>query len=365
MKSYVTLLPGFLLCLTAGAQITVTHSHITGANQQVIYGRDQNEFRLPAPGANQVWDFRSLDDSDHKDTLRYGQPNNAPGHSNFPGATLTQVYVPSPNSINYILVSDSLVKYLGSYNTEDSSINDDAYAVLYLPATYNASRTSKVEESTDVYTIKADPDGAGPLPFIDSLEVKTYAVNSQVVDGWGILKLPAGDFQVLKYTMADFNQPVARIFANSSWLNAPDTIYEIFSNKIGNIDTSFAVDFWTNDANIGVPLMSYSYDAGDTSSSEFEFLVSHSLYSGISTLHINTSFAYPNPAGQVIKINTRLTNPTVLVYNLEGQLVVIQDLHNTDEIDVSRLARGVYTVKLLDNAGGTITGIQKIILANP
>lgn len=364
MKHYVTLLSGFLLCSAARAQITVTHSHTVGAGTQLIYGNDQNEYRLPVSGTNKVWDFHNLQD-DYRDTFHFGQPSKAPGHSNFPNANLTQVYVPSPYYINYVNVSDSSFSYIGTYNANDSSIQQDAYVLIYFPASYNSSHVSKVEESTDVYPIKTDPDGGGPLPYIDSLEVKTFAVNAQLTDGWGTLKLPIGDFQALKYTTSDFNQPVARILASGNWLNAPDTIYELFSNKIGPIDTSYVVDFWTNDANIGFPLLSYSYDAGDTFSSEFSFLASHAPYSGINPLHINTSFIYPNPAGQTLKINTRSVNTSIFMYDIKGQLVLVQDLNKDSDIAVGHFARGVYTLKLVDNASGAVTGIQKVILANP
>lgn len=364
MKLHVTLLPSLLLCMAAKAQITVTHNHLMTAGKQIISGRDQTEYKLPASGANKVWDFRSLDDS-HRDTFRFGQASTAPGHSNFPDANLTQIYVQNPNNISFINVNDSSMVILGSYNIEDSTFDENPYVLAYVPMSYNAPHISNIEQSVDVYSIKTDPDGGGPLPYIDSLEVTMYASNLQVTNGWGTLKLPIGDFQVLKYMTSDFNKPVARILASSTWQTAPDTIYDIFSNKIGPIDTSFTVDFWTNDASIGFPLLTYYYDAGDTSSSEFYFLVSHAPYTGIKELHVNTSFVYPNPASQVLKVSAKSANSSIYIYDVKGQLVLVQDLNNNHDISVAHLARGVYTAKLVDNVTGVMTGLQKIILANP
>lgn len=68
---------------------------------------------------------------------------------------------------------------------------------------------------------------------------------------------------------------------------------------------------------------------------------------------------YPNPAKDVININTGFQNFGVSVFNITGQLVFNQQQCRT--IDVSALPRGVYVIQLRDlNSASTIT--RKVVL---
>ncbi|MDP1728483.1 MAG: two-component regulator propeller domain-containing protein [Bacteroidota bacterium] len=59
---------------------------------------------------------------------------------------------------------------------------------------------------------------------------------------------------------------------------------------------------------------------------------------------------YPNPATEKLSVNGINPNSTISIYNLNGQLVLSQEL-NGSEIDISQLVNGIYTAKITDNTG--------------
>ena len=61
---------------------------------------------------------------------------------------------------------------------------------------------------------------------------------------------------------------------------------------------------------------------------------------------------YPNPASDKVSIITDTTEPSVIfIYNLQGQILLQQQKQpGKTEIDISKLAKGVYIVRLYSNA---------------
>ena len=56
---------------------------------------------------------------------------------------------------------------------------------------------------------------------------------------------------------------------------------------------------------------------------------------------------YPNPATDYISIETKETGVTAFIYSMHGQLLIQKTLGQTNQIDVSKLATGVYALKLV------------------
>jgi len=71
---------------------------------------------------------------------------------------------------------------------------------------------------------------------------------------------------------------------------------------------------------------------------------------------INAIQIWPNPANNIIKISNIENNAThsARIYDLTGKTVLLPDLNNASEIDISTLQQGVYFIKIMSDAG-TIT----------
>ncbi|MFY8034172.1 MAG: T9SS type A sorting domain-containing protein, partial [Flexibacteraceae bacterium] len=70
---------------------------------------------------------------------------------------------------------------------------------------------------------------------------------------------------------------------------------------------------------------------------------------GIESFKANVFEVYPNPASDKVTIRTNGTG-TLEVLNVVGQVVISQPASETNEINVSKLAKGVYTVKFNGNS---------------
>jgi hypothetical protein len=65
---------------------------------------------------------------------------------------------------------------------------------------------------------------------------------------------------------------------------------------------------------------------------------------GLNTFKANTFEIYPNPATNKVTVNTNGTG-TLEIVNTLGQVVITQPAVGTNEINISKLAKGVYTVR--------------------
>lgn len=61
---------------------------------------------------------------------------------------------------------------------------------------------------------------------------------------------------------------------------------------------------------------------------------------------------YPNPANNILFVNTRQTNlqnTTVSIYNIQGQQLLQQNIRQSQtEIDIQKLAKGIYIIKVIN-----------------
>lgn len=78
---------------------------------------------------------------------------------------------------------------------------------------------------------------------------------------------------------------------------------------------------------------------------------------GIITVDENLSI-YPNPATDVIRINSSYDVQRIEIFNMQGQLVKME-FGNVDNISVKDLANGMYTLKLTTDNGTTMHKIVK------
>ena len=60
----------------------------------------------------------------------------------------------------------------------------------------------------------------------------------------------------------------------------------------------------------------------------------------------------PNPANDVISIQTKATDFTVVIYDMAGNRVLAENLKNKNELNISSLKQGTYVIEI--NANGTI-----------
>lgn len=73
----------------------------------------------------------------------------------------------------------------------------------------------------------------------------------------------------------------------------------------------------------------------------------------------NSIHIVPNPANNIITISGTADNAVADVYNLQGQLVIKENLQHNNTIDISRLTRGQYIIKLYNDNNHKILKLIK------
>ena len=116
-------------------------------------------------------------------------------------------------------------------------------------------------------------------------------------------------------------------------------------NKIGYVATGYA------DNGILSDLWSFSSQHCDESDNDINVKSAEEV-SGVSNI-INSSLGinvYPNPATEVLNIETSMVEKeaTLIIYNINGQELINQQIiENKVHIDISKLKKGIYFIKLI------------------
>ena len=69
------------------------------------------------------------------------------------------------------------------------------------------------------------------------------------------------------------------------------------------------------------------------------------------------TYLYPNPVSNILNINTDLTDYTVEIYTISGQLIKTDE--NIKTFDFSNFNSGLYILKLITNTGYKVFKIIK------
>lgn len=177
-------------------QLNITSTDFFGMVGSTQILENDRRFSIPvnvgSPGPNQTWDFRTMGiPSPEISISQFLNPAGTPFDTTFPQANLVQYITDTSNSFhiyNYYDISPSSFFQLGNGSiipppTDTSFFNTDNEMVAPLPLSYNASWTST----------RNDTMGSYPSFAIVSIDTTRNRI-----DGWGTVRLPAGDFQTLR-----------------------------------------------------------------------------------------------------------------------------------------------------------------------
>lgn len=239
----------FALPPAARAQPTITSADLLGliGTSQLVEIDSSATITVDVgnPGANQTWDYRALEIDPIQFGFEYLAPAATPFADAFPGANFVQKFDVELDEgdfelYNYSMVSPSMFVNLGQassfsapFDTTFITYDDDDVAPL--PLTFGTEWTS------------VSADTSGLLPAFGFITVDT-TVN--VVDAWGTVRLPAGDFQTLRIRSdtKEMQQTIAAgqvIFSETttrigySWVSADEFLVAEVESEDGETDPNF------------------------------------------------------------------------------------------------------------------------------
>jgi hypothetical protein len=362
-KSIILVLTYTVLIANLCAQITINKSHMSASGQMNIQAYDYTGYPIPGNGANFNWDFSNLIE-DERDSLYYGLPQWYPGANAFPTANLVSMYNGVDSSYDFLNLNDNDLSFLGTVDYTDGKKTVSAYNMKFItfPSTFNTAYADATTLPGQANELGIDPDGPGPLPFIDSIYFELGISNKSIIDGYGSIKIPMGTYPTIRQKMTTISDlKNIKMYVNNTWTAVPKILLGALG--FGNTaDTSYRIAFWTNDNTLGRPLLEYDYSNGDTSISDITYLVAKGKTSGIFAESVNNTLSiFPNPFQNNFQVQFKNAAVGVLmIIDQQGRTIEQLETKNGDTIDLSKYEAGVYLVQIRDVQTGRILGTQKV-----
>jgi hypothetical protein len=374
----------------AKAQITLTNASFPVANDSLQTSTDLtvSNIKIAKNGVNQVWDFRTLN-ATGLDVIYVKNASEGKSFAKFPNAELIE----KRGTLEYYI-------NVTATNYEEIGVDGATPEFFNIPATTNINPARIVRRAplnffdlnnTSTATTISIPLSALPdtllgqlgqlTSLIDSIRVKFSGTRTDLVDGYGTVKLPIGDFEVLRekrinYTQSDIE---ARLKLTKSWINLSTFIGggqlpPAINNFLGK-DTTFTYNFYSNAAKEPIAIATMS-NSDNTQATEIAY---KNIRKPVATKDepfsdptVNTRpdiKAMPNPAIDIVNFeltNLQSGNYTIKIYNLLGS-VVWEEQHvvvgsKTVRLDTNNLKKGTYLYSLSDSKGRILSTKRLIVL---
>jgi hypothetical protein len=170
-----------------------------------------------------------------------------------------------------------------------------------------------------------------------------------VVDGFGTLITPFGTFEVLRI---------------KSVINELDSVYQTFfgagSWNVLPLTVTTEYEWWAQGKDEAMLKIVATENNGTPQIRSIEY---QDIYLGLDARIDENSFEFnvvPNPANDLISIESDLAIEQIKVIDLDGSVVLKQNANNVSKatIEISMLQAGVYFVEV---SSGKFTATQKLI----
>lgn len=212
------------------AQITITSTDILNLIGSSQVNIEDERFSIPvnvgSPGANQIWDFRSMD---VQDTLIYQSEFLSPGQTAYADSFPQANFVQHVTDLNPDL--DESFEFFGYLEVASSFIANIGFASVY----------SQTNPPQDTIIFSYDDNSVSPLPlnFNDtwteasndttflgpdtSFYFLTIDTTITLVDAWGTVQLDIGDFECLR--IRDDVKTINKTIFNGSVISSSEEVY--------------------------------------------------------------------------------------------------------------------------------------------
>jgi hypothetical protein len=184
---------------------------------------------------------------------------------------------------------------------------------------------------------------------VTDFKLKQYRQRTTVVDGFGTLITPFGTFEVLriKSVINELDSVYQTFFGGGGWNVLPQTViteYEWWAQ--GKDDAMLKIVATENNGTPQIRSIEYQ-----------------DIYLGLDASIGENSFEFnlvPNPANNLISIESDLAIEHIQVIGLDGSVVLKQNANNVSKatIEISMLQTGVYFVEV---SSGKFSATQKLI----
>jgi hypothetical protein len=376
MKQFFTFLLLFIGCV-ANAQIVVSNTSFPKVGDTLRTALDNlpTGIDLGNPGANRIWDFRSLQ-APANNELILRPISEAENRSDFQAANW--FYNGQGGSENFFRKTNATVLQMGFTGNSPLGGFDLKIVAKNQPNIVERTAPMRYEDTFNNSANQLIPVSASFLPDSlfeglpikpDSLRLNTAITQNSTIDAWGVTHIPMGSFDVLRERRVVISN--RKIEAKSNALPIWIDVTSLFPIPgFSGIDTSVVYYYW-NDKSIE-PVAIVTTRGAEEQINNVQFKSDPqmtSTYQQPSNRNYDI-IAYPNPAiGSVrFDMNGLVDGMYRLrLFNLMGQEVwskryQVNGGKRTVRLELGSFERGIYLYSLSDDKGRTLVTKRLVVL---
>ena len=336
-----------LLAVNTSAQITIIDSDLVDVGDVIYQATDVNPSSMIGPGNSGAtqWDFSALQ-ANETDTIEFISPIGTPFSSSHPSANLCflgdQTTYIDKNSFGATIVGvDDLPVF---------------YPLLPLPLTYPYSSTIGPSITEEVFANIFFPDSLSlfitmaQAHTIDSIKYTDEVQTDFSVDAYGSVTIPSGTYDALRLYVNQIQTLSAFVYCTDTLFGTGSGWYPIPSQLLPSglslgTDTIRSYQWWTNDNSIKFALVQMSVDL--TGNIEMvDFLLQPSA-TQVQNTYVDDVSVFPVPSTELLNINiTSSDQCTLSLMDTHGHILLEESFSNTNKINTSSYAPGIYVLKL-------------------
>lgn len=331
---------------------------------------------ITAPGGDQSWNFTSLQNSFSQE-LVVSDPAGGTSAGSYPSANI--LLDQAAGGEGYYISNSTQFAILGYAGTDPLGQGFQVnapflpeYVERWAPLAFFDLRN---HQSALTVAIAADDipgnifDGLPITP--DSIRVRVATTRTDLVDAWGTLSIPGGDYDVLREKRTEYRD--VRLDAKIGpfpWADITDLALDALPIDALGTDTIVTYSFWSGDAKEAIAVI--RADPGGTQVESVTFKDNGVVSNTATIVAAQPSFSiYPNPA--IVHTNFEFKNIpagkyTMDVYNLAGRSVWRESYQmngqQIENFNVTRLRKGMYLCVLSNSAGERI-GVKRLLVSTP
>jgi hypothetical protein len=334
---YVSILQG-QITLTRSDYYDYDNKYFRGYQTAGLAGIDLSQ----SNGPNQTWDFSWIDQN-IADTLKIAKADLTPFYDEFPTAD----YGLSSSISNYFYeeITPNGARILGkvNYDAFNNTYNVSKYNTPQITFPYPLNYTD-----TFSFTQQYRVQYAAFFPGSDSIRQFKYSRFEVEADAWGTLRLPIGNFEVLRLKQRSFITDTSFTYTNQGGWSEGD----IF------IDTTDTYLFYAKE--IGYRLMSYTQLISGNSRS-LGYLVDYYLSNKTPE---NSAFKlYPNPSNEQIFIEIEMEG-SIHIRDMQGRIILTESVSKgKNMLSLKELPNGIYFASV-STLGNSVSTPQKLIVTH-
>jgi Secretion system C-terminal sorting domain len=384
MKQMLLLSYFTLMLRLAVAQITITASTFPSAGDTLRYASELTpgpsvSAIITPPGGSQAWDLSSLMPGLLRDENVYQPASQGKNASRFPGAELVVI---GPAGETYYNRTTTQFENMGFVGQDPAGFGINVVTRFgpalverkaplrffdVLQGSSNLTLPFSVKELPDV--IKNNIPG-----LVDSVRVRISIQRLSIVDAWGTLRIPGGQFPVLRERRTEYTTNGLDVKAPIvGWIPLPTSGTGIpgLGDFLGT-DTTVTYRYYNDKIKEEIAIVTLNNQQSAVRSVRYKDIkVTTSVDDVFGAPNNPAIHAYPNPAIESVRfdcMNLPASDYTLKIFNIVGR-IVWKETHpmsgnKSIRVELDHFKKGTYLYSLEDGKGH-IVGTKRLVVIKP